>query len=134
MNLIVNKIVKVLEKTFNVKFRSEPVSQDLSSDEIRLTFIRMVKHLEKLAANEDTVFIQTGIDISTIVDPYWDMLEELMAITYDDERSALIWWYVFSRKPTNGDIILPWEDEDGTEHIFTSAEDLYDYVSERYTF
>lgn len=129
---IISKIEKLLEQTLNLKFKTTPSPRETIDEADRLSFIRMVKHLEKLSHNETLLLNQSGIDITTIVAPYWEMIEEIMAITWADELSAIIWWYVFERKdPVTGDI-KPWEDIDGTEHKFQTVEEFYEYLSKHF--
>ena len=129
---IINKIKKLLEQTLNVKFKTKPSPEDSVDEVDRISFIRMIKHLEKLAHNETILLNQSGIDITSIVSPYWEMIEEIMAMTWTDELSVIIWWYVFERKdPVTGDV-KPWEDIDGTEYKFETAEEFYEYLSKHF--
>lgn len=132
MNRIIDKIADILGRALNVRFKVRLSPEVMNDDETRLSFIRMVKHLEKLANNEDNVYTQTGIDITTIVDPYWDMVEELVSIMYTEELSRLIWWFIFFNRDNTAGISRVWEDIDGTEHKLDTVEQLYDYVNERF--
>lgn len=120
-------IRKNLEKVLGIKFKVIDMTQDESLEEEKKLFTKMINHLEKLVAHENKIFTQTGIDTSTIVSPYWTMMEEIMRFTFNEEVAAIVWWYVYERKNAAGDI-MAWEDEEGTEYLFKTPGDLYELI------
>lgn len=120
-------IKKSLEKVLNVRFKVVDITQDEVLEEEKKLFTKMINHLEKLVAHENKIFTQTGIDTSTIVSPYWTMMEEIVRFAFNEEVASIIWWYIYERKNAAGDIIA-WEDEDGTEYLFKTPGDLYELI------
>ena len=90
-------------------------------------FTKMVNRIEKLAQNEHKIFELTKIDTSTIVEPYWEVMGEILAFTFTDEVADLVWWYIYERKNAAGEV-MAWEDEDGVEYKFETPGDLYEYI------
>lgn len=121
------QIKKSLEKALNVKFKVLDITDEFSSDEEKKLFTRMINHLEKLTQHEHKVFDSFKIDLSTITEPYWNMLEECLTFAFSAEIQELIWWYIHDRVNAAGDVVA-WEDEDGTEYVFKTPGDLYEYI------
>ena len=120
-------IKKGLEKALGVKFKVIDITEDAILEEEKKLFTKMINHLEKLVANEHKTFTQTGIDTSTIVAPYWTMLEEVVRFAFNEEVASIVWWYIYERKNAAGDI-MACEDEDGTEYFFKTPGDLYELI------
>lgn len=112
--------------TFTVKFAAEDITA-----EQKKAFTKMIKTLEKLSISEEKIFMDTGIDTSTIVEPYWKALEQVVYVSFGKEAGELIWWYIYDRKNAAGKVIA-WEDEEGAEVIFKNPGELYDYILVRY--
>lgn len=125
------RIQKSLEKVLGVKFKPVPTVDDTYLDEEKKAFIKVVKHLEKLMANEDSIYEKSKIDITTIVEPYWAMIEELLVFYFSNTVAEIIWWYIYDRK-LDGGKIQPWVDEDGTAYTFKNPGDLYEYIMFKY--
>ena len=120
-------IKKTLEKALGVRFKVVDITEDGNLEEDKKLFTKMINHLEKLVAHEHKIFTTTGIDTSTIVSPYWTMMEEILQFTFNEEVASIVWWYVYERKNAAGEIIA-WEDEDGTEYFFKTPGDLYELI------
>jgi hypothetical protein len=120
-------IRKNLEKALAVKFKVVDITDDFSSDEEKKLFTKMINHLEKLSQHEDKIFDAFKIELSTITEPYWSMLEECLTFAFSTEVKDLIWWYIHDRINAAGDVVA-WEDEDGTEYVFKTPGDLYEYI------
>jgi len=120
-------IKKTLEKALGVRFKVVDITEDTNLEEDKKLFTKMINHLEKLVAHEHKIFTSTGIDTSTIVSPYWTMMEEILNFTFNEEVANIVWWYVYERKNAAGEI-LAWEDEDGTEYFFKTPGDLYELI------
>lgn len=125
------KIQKSLEKALGVKFKTIPTVDDAYLDEEKKAFVKIIKHLEKLIANEDAIYEQSKIDTTTIVEPYWAMIEELLVFYFSNTVAEIIWWYIYDRKKSDGKI-QPWVDEDGTAYTFKNPGDLYEYIMIKY--
>lgn len=120
-------IKKGLEKALGVKFKVIDITEDAIIEEEKKLFTKMLIHLEKLAANEAKILASTGIDTSSIVSPYWTMMEEIVRFAFNDEVAVIVWWYIYERKNAAGEITA-WEDEDGIEYFFKTPGDLYELI------
>lgn len=116
-----------LEKALGLKFKVIDITDEFSSDEEKKLFTKMINHLEKLTQHEHKVFDTFKIDLSTITEPYWAMLEECLTFAFSTEIQELIWWYINDRLNAAGEVTA-WEDEDGTEYVFKTPGDLYEYI------
>lgn len=120
-------IKKALDETFGVKFKIIDVTEDKILKEEKKLFTKMLSRIEKLAQNEHKIFELTKIDTSTIVEPYWEVMGEILAFAFTDEVADILWWYVYERKNAAGEV-MAWEDEDGVEYKFETPGDLYEYI------
>ena len=120
-------IKKALDETFNVKFKIIDVTEDKILKEEKKLFTKMLSRIEKLLQNEHKIFESTKIDTSTIVEPYWEIIGEILAFAFTEEVADILWWYVYERKNAAGEV-MAWEDEDGVEYKFETPGDLYEYI------
>jgi hypothetical protein len=125
------EIKKVLEKTLNAKFRIVDMNDTSGLGEDKKLFTKLIRKIEKLVQNEDKVYTDNKIDITTIVEPYWTLIEYVLDLHFTTEISDIIWWYIYNRKDENGKIQL-WEDESGEEFKFNNPGDLYEYITQKY--
>ena len=126
----INAITKALEEMLEIKLTIEDMSEEYLDKEKKL-FTKMVNHLEKLTEHEHKVFESYKIDLSSIVEPYWEMIEECLGFALSKEVEELIWWYIHDRKNAAGEI-LAWEDEDGNPYKFNTPADLYEFVLHKF--
>lgn len=122
-----NIIKQTLEQVLKVKFKVTEAREEEIFDEEKKLFIKLVNHLERLENHEHKLFEDFKIDLSTITEPYWDLIAECLNFSFDQEVQELIWWYIRDRKNAAGSI-LAWEDETGTEYKFNTPGDLYEYI------
>jgi hypothetical protein len=120
-------IKKALDETFKVKFKVIDVTEDKNLKEEKKLFTKMLSKIEKLSQNEHKIFELTKIDTTTIVEPYWDMMGDILAFAFTEEVANILWWYVYERKNAAGEV-MAWEDEDGTEYFFKTPGDLYELI------
>jgi hypothetical protein len=126
----INTIVKGLEEYLGVTFVVQDIT-DVTLDEEKKFFVKMVNHLEKLEIHEHKIFESFKIDLSTITQPYWAMIEECLSFSLSAEIQDMIWWYIHDRKNAAGELI-GWEDEDGTEYKFKTPGDLYEFILHKF--
>lgn len=124
-------IKKTLEADLGVVFKVTEAKEEVAVDEEKKLFIKLINHLEKLVDHEHKVFETFSIDLATITDPYWAMIEECLNFSFHEPAQDLIWWYVHDRKNAAGEITA-WEDEDGTEYRFNTPGDLYEFILHKF--
>lgn len=120
-------IKKLLENNLGVAFKVSEAKEDEVLDEEKKLFTKLINHLEKLVNHEHKVFETFKIDLSTLVEPYWNLIEDCLNFSFDEEAQEVIWWYVHDRKNAAGEITA-YEDEDGIEYKFNTPGDLYEYI------
>lgn len=120
-------IKKLLENNLGVAFKVSEAKEDEILDEEKKLFTKLINHLEKLVNHEHKVFETFKIDLSTLVEPYWNLIEDCLNFSFDEEAQGIIWWYVHDRKNAAGEITA-YEDEDGIEYKFNTPGDLYEYI------
>ena len=120
-------IKKLLENNLGVAFKVSEAKEDEILDEEKKLFTKLINHLEKLVNHEHKVFETFKIDLSTLVEPYWNLIEDCLNFSFDEEAQEIIWWYVHDRKNAAGEITA-YEDEDGIEYKFNTPGDLYEYI------
>jgi len=123
-----NIIKKVLQKNLGVTFKVAEALEDEILDEEKKLFTPLITHLETLVTHQHNVFEYLKIDLSTLSEPYWEIIEECLNFSFDEEVQELIWWYIHDRKNAAGDVTA-WEDEDGVEYKFNTPADLYEYIA-----
>lgn len=126
-----DEIKKVLERALNARFRVADMNDTSGLGEDKKLFTKLIRKIEKLVHNEDKIFTDNKIDITTIVEPYWALIEYVLDLHFTTEISDIIWWYIYNRKDDNGKILL-WEDESGEEFKFNNPGDLYEYITQKY--
>jgi len=118
---------KALDETFGVKFKIIDAAEDKILKEEKKLFTKMIRSIEKLAQSEHKIFELTKIDTSSIVEPYWAVMGEILGFSFSEEVAELVWWYIYERKDPSGTLVA-WEDDDGVEFKFETAGDLYEYI------
>ena len=126
-------IQSTLEDLLKVKFRiqdpSDVIEEDLLEEEKKV-FCKLINSIEKLHANEVQIYKEFELSISTIVEPYWDVIEDMIDFMYLPEAADVIWWYIHDRKDPSGKI---YEWLDGKKsYKFQTSEDLFEYIRYKY--
>jgi len=129
-----NKLIQdTLEGLLNVRFRirdTEDVIEESLIEEEKKLFCKLISSIEKLHANEVQIYEEFELSISTIVEPYWDVIEDMIDFMYLPEAADVIWWYIHDRKDPSGKI---YEWSDGKKsYKFQTSEDLFEYIRYKY--
>jgi hypothetical protein len=133
MNTIIEVAKKHLETHLGVNLKLTVESGEDETIELdRLEFVRLIRKIEKLLDKETAIKKTFEIDLTTIAEGYWEVIRELIQMTYAEELVELIEWYLFERKDRMTGQIKPWEEIDGTEYTFDNPEDFYDTIIERF--
>jgi len=122
-----NFIKSNLEKLLGVKLVTEKLEGNSEGEQ--KGFCNLIDCLEKLIDSERAMLREHGVDTSTLVNPYWDAIEDLIDFTSEPEIADVVWWYLHSRKGSKGEI-LKWVDEDGDgeSYTFKDSSELYAYI------
>ncbi len=126
---IQNTLEDLLKVEFRIEDPSDVIEEDLIKEEKKL-FCRLVNNIEKLHANEVKIYQDFEVSISTIAEPYWDVIEDMIDFMYLPEAADVIWWYIHDRKDPSGKM-YEWVDE-GKAYAFNTSEDLFEYIRYKY--
>ena len=128
-DFIQTTLENLLKVSFNIQDPSDVIEEDLIEEEKKL-FCKLVDNIEKLHANEVKIYQEFEFSISTIAEPYWDVIEDMIDFMYLPEAADVIWWYVHDRKDPSGKM-YEWLDE-GKAYAFNTSEDLFEYIRYKY--
>ena len=123
-----------LENLLKVEFKVQGIKDEASEmlvEEEKKTFCTLLNNIEQLQEDEDKIFDAYGIDLESLVEPYWGVIENLIDFTYNSETADLIRWYLHERKGPTGEI-YGWVDKDGTSYKFNGPEDLFEFIMYKY--
>jgi hypothetical protein len=126
---IQNTLEDILKVKFRIEDPSDVIEEDLIKEEKKL-FCKLINNIEKLHANEVEIYQEFEVSISTIADPYWDVIEDMIDFMYLPEAADVIWWYIHDRKDPSGKM-YEWVDE-GKAYAFNTSEDLFEYIRYKY--
>jgi|TARA_R110000851_G_scaffold128346_1_gene260698 hypothetical protein len=117
-----------LESLLGIKLTAQEIKE--SSNGEKKGFCKLIDKLENLIEVERAMYRDYKVDTSTLLEPYWDAIEEMLDFTCEPEIADVIWWYVHSRKDAEG-TIAEWEDEDGDgkKYILKNSSELFDYIN-----
>ena len=67
------------------------------------------------------------MDISTIDDIYFQVIESLIHFCFEPVAAEAILFYIYTRFDSEQKVV-PFLDDKGEEHIFNNKEDLWEYL------
>lgn len=127
-------IRNTLENLLKVKFKVQDMKDEvveMSIQEEKETFCKLLNNIEKVQENEEKFYDIHGVNLESLSEPYWSIIEDIIDFMYLPETSDLIWWYLHGRKGPMGEI-YEWTDENGTGYKFTGPEDLFEFIRYKY--
>ena len=120
------EIKEILETILGtpVHFTSDQVDEETR---MKNEFIRIVNLFEEAWQRQHKLYDGFRIDISTIDDIYFQVIESLIHFCFEPVAAEAILFYVYTRFDDSKEII-PFLDDEGVEHVFNSKEELWDYL------
>lgn len=91
-------------------------------------FNSIITDLEILHIDENIIYENTKIDLSSITGRHFEVIEKLLLFTFGEKAYDLIMWYIFERKAPDGTIIKL-EDQHGNIYELNDPEQLWDYIN-----
>jgi hypothetical protein len=120
-----------LKKLFSIILDSEvTVKENINIDDKEI-FLILIKQLESTIEKEDT-FSEAGLDITSLTDPLWFVVENCLILLYGREATDLIVWYLYERKDMETQEIYPYEDPERKEYTFQTIEELWEYFKYKF--
>ena len=120
------EIKEILESILGttVHFTSDEVDKETK---IKNEFLRIIGLFEEAWQRQHKLYGEFKIDISTIDDVYFQVIESLIHFCFEPVASEAILFYVYTRFDEKQRVI-PFTDDKGEEHIFNTKEDLWEYL------
>ena len=104
---------------------------DASTEKEKLQFI--LEMIETIIDRDYKLAEITNIDFTSYSEPYFIVIENLIAMHYGEEVTSAIMFYLYGGKDDNGDESPYDEDEDGNQVFIKTFEDLWAIVSQRFS-
>jgi hypothetical protein len=91
-------------------------------------FILIIEELEVLSANEQAIYDNTKIDLSSVTDGYLSVIEKLFLLVFGEQAYEVIIWYIFHRIAPDG-TILKLENQNGDVFELNTPEQLWEFIN-----
>jgi len=101
-------------------------SENIPNDREKI-FITFMKKLEESIELEDIILIHSGINLSKVLDPIWDVVDNFIILLYGEEAHGVCMWYLLERFDEEGNI-RPWVDIDNKEYEILSLKELWKFI------
>ena len=120
------EIKEILESILGttVHLTSDKVDEETK---IKNEFSRIIDLFEEAWQRQHKLFDQFKMDISSIDDIYFQIIESLVHFCFEPVAAEAILFYVYTRFADSKEIV-PFLDDEGVEHIFNSKEELWEYL------
>ena len=122
------EIKEILESILGTTshFTSDEIDKEAK---IKLEFTRIIGLFEEAWQRQHKLYDEFRMDISTIDDIYFQVIESLIHFCFEPVASEAILFYIYTRFD-NEQKVVPFLDDMGEEHIFNNKEELWDYLVE----
>jgi hypothetical protein len=120
------EIKEILESILGttIHFTSDKVDEETR---MKNEFIRIINLFEEAWQRQHKLFNQFKIDIASIDDIYFQVIESLIHFCFEPVAAEAILFYVYTRFEDSKEVV-PFLDDEGVEHIFNNKEELWDYL------
>lgn len=105
------------------------IKDNLKSTE-ESVFCIFVQILEEAKKNED-IILESGVDVHSLVDPLWIIIENLMKMEYGTDTTEAIMWYLYDRIGPDGKIIPMMDENTKKSFKFKEPKDLFHFLKYR---
>jgi hypothetical protein len=107
-----------------VHFTSDKVDEETR---IKNEFVRIISLFEEAWQRQHKLFDQFKIDIASIDDIYFQVIESLVHFCFEPVAAEAILFYVYTRFESSKEVV-PFLDDEGIEHTFNTKEELWEYL------
>jgi hypothetical protein len=120
------EIKEILETILGttIHFTSDKVDEETR---MKNEFVRILDLFEEAWQRQYKLFEGFKMDISSIDDIYFQVIESLIHFCFEPVAAEAILFYVYTRFDDSKEII-PFLDDEGVEHVFNDKEELWDYL------
>jgi hypothetical protein len=104
---------------------------DASTEKEKLQFI--LENVETIIDRDYKLAEITNIDFTSYSEPYFIVIENLIAMHYGEEITSAIMFYLYGNKDDDGNEFPYDEDEEGNQTFIRTFEDLWAIVGQRFS-
>lgn len=120
-----------IKELFEEILGSDVIVEDSMDENEEIVFLVFIQKLVEAFKIEEQIFNSSGIELNSVTEPLWFVLENSFKLLYGEETTDLVWWWVFDRVDENGNI-SPYIDEDDRELNFNDTHELWLYINHRF--
>ena len=94
-------------------------------------FKQLVESLEFCNKRDLVLFENFGIDVSSYVDPYWSVIEQLVFLMYGEIKAEIILWWLYHRFDEEGNLLpieLDEENEETKQVYIKTINELWNFL------
>ena len=125
------KVREVLFSIHPLSYRIKFVEPPKSFMQKKL-FIQIIKQLQKIEDRRDFMADEIGIDMTAYEDQFFNVIENLMKMSFNKEQLALIQMYLYQLAPDkewDGKITLNFNGKKEQVVVFKTPTDVWDVVN-----
>lgn len=125
------KVREVLFSIHPLSYRIKFVEPPKSFMQKKL-FIQIIKQLQKIEDRRDFMADEIGIDMTAYEDQFFNVIENLMKMSFNKEQLALIQMYLYQLAPDkewDGKITLSFNGKKEQVVVFKTPTDVWDVVN-----
>ena len=120
------EIKEILESILGTTIHFTSDKEDAET-KIKNEFIRIIGLFEEAWQRQHKLYDKFKIDISTIDDIYFQVIESLVHFCFEPVAAEAILFYVYTRFDDNKRVV-PFLDDEGVEYMFNTKEELWEYL------
>ena len=124
---------KDMKALFKKILGSEVTIKDNLDATEETVFDVFIKKLDESRSKEDIIFDEGGLDLKSVTDPLWLVVESMMKMIYGVDASDIILWWLFERfDPETGKLLELMDEKTGKRYTLLTPRDLYVYIKHRF--
>jgi len=120
------EIKEILESILGTTIHFTSDKEDAET-KIKNEFSRIIDLFEEAWQRQHKLYNEFKIDISTIDDIYFQVIESLVHFCFEPVAAEAILFYVYTRFDDNKRVV-PFLDDEGVEYMFNTKEELWEYL------
>ena len=127
-----------IKKIREVLFHLHPISYRIRTKGVdkktmdKMLFIEILESLRKIEDRRDFMAEEIGMDMTTYEDQFFNVIENLMKMSFNKEQLALIQMYLYQLAPDkewDGKITLSFNGKKEQVVVFKTPTDVWDVVN-----
>ena len=92
-----------------------------------------LKKLDESRKKEDLIFDEGGLDLKSVTDPLWVVVEAMIKMIYGQDAADIILWWLFERYDNKTGRLIEFIDEDtGKRYNLSTPKELYPFIKHRF--